>query len=123
MTKHTGKKDTGIVKLKGGYPIAEELRDSLQKRDWSHAPTIASKDKDPSTWTTQECIDFKFNGIRLNQLSQYVEFWILGHKEGQIHRMDCTPEKFASMHEEIFATNGTLLVMDEHWSQKIKGEA
>jgi hypothetical protein len=100
------KKDTGIATLKNGLRISEETRDDLQRHHWQGPRRDQSKD--PENWTTQECKDNKLSGFRANMLVRQMEVWVLGHIERTIPLDKCTPDVMAAIHEQVFATNGTL---------------
>jgi len=102
------KKDTGIIP---GLGITEERRDQLKKRDWSgplkHAATSEQ-------YTTQDCINKLFSGIRINKMTNMVEIWCFGEKrvERNYQKVANNPAILATMHEEAFATVGTVLEIE-----------
>lgn len=103
------KKDTGIARLANGTPISEETRDQLTKHNWAEGPRRTPDPNDADNWTTKECMEKGFSGFRYNKLRRMMELWCLGHLEGSIPEEQCTPEAMATLHEKIFATNGTLV--------------
>jgi len=108
MSKGSRKRDTGIARLNNGYLISEETRDALQKHHWQ-GPRTQIDLNHPDNWTTKECMDKRFTGIRFNKLRNFVEIWVMGNLEEDCHASVCTEGKLASMHERVFATGGTLL--------------
>lgn len=98
-------KDTGIIPNLG---ITEEKRDSLRKRDWSKRQ---AHPEPCDNWTTKECEEKKFSGIRLNRLNGDTEIWCVGELRVRRKTQDVgnNPSILATMHEEAFGTVGTIL--------------
>lgn len=107
------KKDTGIATLPNGIQIREELRDQLLKRDWNKHTEGGYKPVADAT--TKNLKEQEFSGYRVNEFTAEVELWILGRiavrrKCAQVqHNMAI----LAEMHEEAFATNGSVVMADE----------
>lgn len=122
------KKDTGIAEVQAPMStgevkrilIPEANRDEIQKHHW-RGPRNSGENQ-PQNWTTAERKLNKFSGIHANMLAQQMEFWVLGFLEGTIELRKCTPVAFASMHEKIFATNGTLAEILAQAPAEIKRE-
>lgn len=99
------RRDTGFIP---GLGITEAERDRLRKRDWTkpqiHAPTH-------DNWTSAECEEKKFSGIRINRLNGMTEIWIHGEMRVARKTQDVgnNPSILATMHEEACATVGTVL--------------
>lgn len=100
------KRDTGIAVLPNGVKINEETRDRIQAR-------VRSRTTPPPELTTADLRRNQFSGIRHNRLSRYVELWVLGRKAGELHEDSCTPDRLATLMEQVFATNGTLVTIDD----------
>lgn len=111
MPKDKKPKDTGIIPELG---ITEEMRDSLAKRDWSKPDPKNDPSLLPANWTTTECERKKFSGIRVNKLNGMTEIWAVGKilKEAQTEWVSKDPARLASMLEEAFQTNGSILEID-----------
>lgn len=103
------KKDNGIARLPNGILIPEELRDALQRRDFTKAPE--AKGFNPDTATTADLKYHGFSGFRVNQFTQDVELWVLGQIRGKRKLADVQrrPETLADLHEEVFLTKGTVI--------------
>lgn len=101
------KKDTGILTLPNGMLVTEELRDHLKSQDWS-GPRNLNHDN-PDDWTTSECERRQFSGFRVNRIMNRMEGWILGRLAKHISLDKCTPGAFATMHEEMFKTVGSVV--------------
>lgn len=102
-------KDTGIIPELG---ITEEMRDQLRKHDWTKPrPQDASN---PDTWTTRECQEKRFSGYRKNDITMMFELWILGRiaVEKPLLKVASNPQLIAEMHEEAFATIGSIAAID-----------
>lgn len=101
-------RDTGFIPSLG---ISEEQRDRLRKRDW----TQRQKHIEPhDNWTTAECIEKRFSGIRINRMNGQTEMWMLGEMRISRKTQDVgrNPALLASMHEEAYGTVGTILDID-----------
>lgn len=106
MVKRT--KDDGIATLVNGVKLPEGIRDELMKHNWQE-PRRKTSGFDPSNSTTAELKEHKFSGFRVNQFTQDLELWLLGDMRARRRLRDCTPKAVADMHEEVFATSGTIL--------------
>jgi len=102
------KKDIDFIPNLG---LTETRRDQLKKRDWSK-PLQHAKTSDQ--YTTQDCEQNQFSGIRINKLSNMVEIWCLGKKllERNYQQVANNPGLLATMHEEAFNTTGTVLEIE-----------
>lgn len=100
--------------------IPETRRDEIQQHHWQGPRN--SGENQPQNWTTAERKLNKFSGIHANMLSQQMEFWILGFLEATIPLHKCTPTVFATTHEKVFATNGTLAEILAQAPAEIKRE-
>jgi hypothetical protein len=104
------KKDDGIAKLKNGILIPESVRDELLKHNWQERRNTQAG-YNPNTATTKELEQHGFSGFRVNVFTNDVELWCLGRigtrrNMGDVER---NPSVLASMHEEVFATSGTVI--------------
>ncbi len=91
--------------------ISETQRDRLKKRDWSKR---VAHPEPCDNWTTNECIEKKFSGIRLNRLNGQTEIWCLGEMRQSRRTIEVgrNPSILADMHEAAFGTVGTILDID-----------
>ena len=102
------KRDIGRIPALG---ITEAKRDELQKRDWT-------KPKDrvetPDDWTTKDCEEKRYSGYRNNTFTGMIELWVAGKIRAQRHSQDVerNPHLVATMHEEAFATVGSVVELD-----------
>lgn len=102
--------DTGFISVLG---IPEAQRDELAKRDWTK-PQVTTDPNDPDNWSTAECVSRSFSGYRIYHLTQEVELWVVGYIKARV-KLDLVrkdPGILATMHEEVFATAGTLIETD-----------
>ena len=69
---------------------------------------------DPTTYTTQDCIDNRWSGLRVNLLNGRTEIWALGKMlvDGNTQQLAGNPGLLANMYEEAFATWGTVVEVD-----------
>lgn len=107
------KKDTGIAILPNGVRISESVRDALLKR--AQGGRLGGEGATETVITTKDLQDTEFSGFRLNEFSNDVELWVLGRvaakrKAGDVQR---NPALMMEMHEEVFATNGSMLLTKE----------
>lgn len=103
------KRDIGRIPALG---ITEEKRDQLAKRDWTKP-----KDRDPNNpddWTTKDCEIRKYSGFRNNSFTGMIELWVKGVIRVQKRASDVerNPHLVATMHEEAFATVGSVVELD-----------
>lgn len=105
------KKDTGIATLANGVQLPEATRDLLLKHNWQE-PRRKQEGFDPNSCTTAELKEHKFSGFRVNVFTQDLELWCLGDMVTRRRARDCTPGVVASMHEEAFATAGSIIEFD-----------
>ena len=101
------KKDTGIIPELG---ITESKRDELQKRDWTHAPEPVKR-FNADMATTQELVDARWSGIRVNHLNGMTEIWAAGRMlaDEKTDKIAANPSYLANLHERAFSTNGTIV--------------
>lgn len=99
------KKDTGIIPELG---ITEERRDELAKRDWTKP--AAKPEENPDNYTTKDCIEKQFSGIRVNKMNGMTEMWVVGQmrSERKTDKVAANPALLADMHEEAFNTVGSI---------------
>jgi hypothetical protein len=109
MAKRKQPRDTGIIPSMG---LTEQKRDELMKRDWREPPK--KRNDEPANWTTRECADKRFSGIRINKLSRRTEMWANGKMlaDESTSVLEKDPGKLASLHERAFLTTGTLVSVD-----------
>lgn len=105
------KRDEGIATLANGVRIPEATRDILLKRDWNAGPK-PREGLNPDTATTQELEAARFSGFRINEFTQDLELWCLGSIKVKRKTIEATPQVIANMHEEAFATAGSLFSFD-----------
>lgn len=91
--------------------ISETERDRLRKRDWTKRVNTETPE---DLWTTADCVENRFSGIRINRVNGDTEIWAVGkllirRKTQDVGR---NPHILASMLEEAFASNGTILDID-----------
>jgi hypothetical protein len=103
------KRDIGRIPELG---ITEAHRDQLAKRDWTKP-----KDRDPNNtddWTTKDCEEKKYSGYRNNSFTGMIELWVAGVIKVQKRAADVenNPHLVATMHEEAFATVGSIVELD-----------
>lgn len=125
MGRQRLKKDTGIATIKSKdskgkvteFKMEEAVRDALQARDWSgpQKPSLGiSSEPDWDTMTTNELREHRYSGFRINKLALRVELWVLGRVAGHRRLQDVAknPAVLANLHEQVFATTGTVLQVD-----------
>lgn len=80
----------------------------------SNRPPARQYKGDPTQFTTQDCIDQKWSGIRVNKLNGMTELWVAGEKrvENNTQLLAGNPGLLANMYEEAFATWGSLVEVD-----------
>lgn len=103
------KKDTGIIPELG---ITEEMRDRLRKRDWSGP--LKNRPIHADNWTTKECEEKKFSGIRVNRLNGMTEIWIRGQMRvhGKTTYVAKNPGHIATMMEIATESAGHLVEIE-----------
>lgn len=91
--------------------ITETRRDQLAKRDWSKR---LEHPEPADNWTSAECEEKKFSGIRINKLNGRTEIWCVGMLKvsRNTQQVANNPGLLATMHEEAFATRGTVLEIE-----------
>ncbi len=118
------KKDDGIAIIKTTdstgrkveFPIQEDLRDKLNKHDFSEGPRNLNKLTQPEyqKMTTSELEQARYSGFRTNDFTARLELWVMGQVRG--HRTFAeiakNPAAVASLHEEVFKTIGTVVTTD-----------
>jgi len=126
MTKRNRKKDTGIATIKSTdskgktttIEMQEAVRDAIQAHDWTQGPRglpVSSKQApNYDRMTTKELAAAGYNGFRINKLTLQVELWVLGRVRGHRRLQDVAknPGVLANLHEEVFATTGTVIQVD-----------
>lgn len=109
------RRDTGIARLNNGYPILEETRDRLAKLvDKDGNPTHTIKEGfNPDRATTRDLEDARWSGFRVNNITLQVELWCLGKckLKRSLAEIERKPGILADMHEEVFATAGTVITV------------
>lgn len=119
MVKRYIKKDTGIATLINGYRMPEETRDELASHDWNQPrnPAIAMS----AIETTRDLEKKEFSGFRVNAWTGNIELWVLG-KVASTRKCESfvkDPSLMATMHEEVFATIGTIIITDARPDGKV----
>lgn len=125
MGRRRLKKDTGIATIKSTdskgkttyFQMEEAVRDALQARNWNEAPKPrlgVKSEPDWDTMTTAELQENRYSGFRINKLALRVELWVLGRVAGHRRLQDVAknPALLANLHEQVFATTGTVLQID-----------
>lgn len=102
------KKDDGIAKLSNGLLIPEETRDKLIKHDWSKPRNLGWN---PDNATSKELEEKRWSGYRHNVFTNDYELWVVGKiaAKRNFDAVAANPRLMAEMHEEAFATAGTVL--------------
>lgn len=112
------KKDTGIAKIDApmsngstvSFPMEEAVRDALNKTRGRPRPPAFDANKA----TTQELENMKYSGYRINHFTNEMELWIVGkvavRKNATV--VANNPGLLAAMHEEAFATVGSIISID-----------
>lgn len=103
------KRDTGVIPRLG---LTEERRDELNKRDWTK-PNQEAIAANPNTWTTIECKEKQFSGIRVNRVNGMTEIWAAGRmlKDAKTTYIGNDPARLATLMEEAFAI-GSVVEID-----------
>ena len=80
----------------------------LAERDWTKPGRITE------LLNTAELVDAKFSGFRMNDLAREVELWLLGDimAKASYRNVAANPSLLAEMHERVFATAGTVVMID-----------
>lgn len=121
MSKKRRKRDTGIATIKSKdstgrvteFKMEEAVRDVLAKKDWTQPPDLPTG-PNYDTMTTSELAAARYSGFRINKLALRVEAWVLGEVRGHRRLQDVVrnPAVLASLHEEVFATLGTVIEIE-----------
>lgn len=93
--------------------LTETRRDELRKR-FGKNRRVPDKVNTADSWTTKECEEKRFSGIRVNRLNGMTEIWAAGKIMAQANtqRIGRNPQLLATLMEEAFSTNGSIVEID-----------